>query len=230
MSQLTILSALTLGAPFAQLEPKWRALHPDIALDFHWHPSTVIAQQVAAGVAADAIVATIETQAQLEREGFLQADSVTDLVDSPIGFAVLPGVTPPDISTPEAVKQTLLAARSVAWSAGGASGIYFAELLNQLGIDAEVRARGTIIRAGYTAEQLHNGAADIALQQISELLMVPNIQIVGALPAPLQQPVSLAGSVLQTSNNAVAAQQFLHWLQTPEVFAVFSQYGLTKRY
>ena len=93
---------------------------------------------------------------------------------------------------------TLLAARSVAYSKIGASGIYFAELIQRLGIAAEINAKATIT-AGFTAERLMTGEADLAVQQLSELKQVAGVELVGPIPLGLQTPAVFTGGRMASS-------------------------------
>lgn len=227
--ELTLYSALALSAPFNTLVRHWQDAHPETQLTFRWHPSTIIEKELNAGEQADVVIATVETLDRLIESGLAAKDDRIEVVDSPIGIAVLAGTPHPDIRTRERLMDTLLAARSVSWSEAGASGVWFSHVLKQLNIEAELRARGTVIPAGFTAEQLVNGSADLAVQQISELLMVPGIEIVGALPPGTQQPVSISASVLNNTTHGKPAREFLAWLKTPRVTDIFSQFGLVRR-
>lgn len=226
---LTIYSALALSAPFGTLVREWQQLQPDVSLAIRWHPSTIIEQEMQQGASADAIIATVETVDRLIDAGLATASSRIEVVDSPIGVAVLSGAAKPDISSREQLIASLLAARSVAWSEAGASGQWFSRLIKQLGIDADLRASGTVIPAGFTAGQLVNGRADLAVQQISELLMVQGIEIVGPLPPGTQQPISLSAAMLSGAAHPAEAEAFLAWLKTAPVTQVFSQYGMVRR-
>ena len=110
----------------------------------------------------------------------------TDVALSFVGIAVKAGAPKPDISSLATFKAALLAARSVAYSKIGASGLFFAGLIERLGIAAEVNAKAVIVPSGFTAERLTSGEADLAVQQISELMVVPGIEVVGLLPAEIQ--------------------------------------------
>jgi len=226
---LTIYSALALSAPFETLVKQWQQQQPDLSLAMRWHPSTIIEQEVRQGASAEAVIATVETVDRLIDAGLATASSRIEVVDSPIGIAVLSGAAKPDISGKEQLIASLLTARSVAWSEAGASGQWFSLLIKQLGIDASLRASGTVIPAGFTAEQLINGRADLAVQQISELLMVQGIEIVGPLPPGTQQPVSLSAAMLTEAAHPVETAAFLAWLKTAPVTQVFSQYGMVRR-
>lgn len=226
---LNVYSALALSAPFTTLIDVWQAAHPDTPLAMRWHPSTVIEQQLNQGAEADGVIATVDTVDRLIDKGIAEGSSRIEVVDSPIGVAVLAGAVAPDISSIDRLIASLLAARSVAWSEAGASGVWFSRLLKQLNIDEPLRARGTVIPAGFTAEQLVNGNADLAVQQISELLMVEGIDVVGPLPPEAQQPISLSAAVLTRAQQPERASAFLAWLKTSAVTDIFNQFGMQRR-
>ena len=226
---LTVYSALALSAPFNVLEQKWQETHGNIPLGINWYPSKIIENELNAGRKADVVIATVETIDRLIYSGLAESESRIEVVDSPVGVAVRAGAMQPDISSRATLIDSLLAARSVAWSEAGASGVYFSQLLQQLGIENELRARGTVIPAGFTAEQLINGKADLAIQQISELLMVEGIDVIGPLPPEVQQPVSISAAVLRHAEQPVAATEFLKWLKSPQAMKIFSQFGLVRR-
>lgn len=226
---LQIYSALALSAPFTTLTERWQTENPDTPLAMHWHPSTIIEKELNQGAAADAVIATVETVDRLIEQGIVAARSRIEVVDSPIGIAVLAGTAKPNISNRASLIESLLAARSVAWSEAGASGVWFSQLLKDLAIDEPVRAHGTVIASGFTAEQLVNGNADLAVQQISELLMVEGIDVVGPLPPETQQPISLSAAVLTGSRQPERASALLAWLKSPEVTEIFSRFGMQRR-
>jgi len=227
--ELTVYSALALSAPFNTLIEQWQAQQPATPLAMRWHPSTLIEKELNAGQLADVVIATVEIVDRLIDSGLAERASRIEVVDSPIGIAVLAGAAHPDISNRDRLIESLLAARSVAWSEAGASGVFFAQLLQQLGIDSALRVRGTVIPAGFTAEQLVQGKADLAVQQISELLMVQGIEVVGPLPPETQQPISLSAAVLTEAAQPKVAAAFLAWLKSPPVTEIFSQFGLQRR-
>ncbi|WP_309107743.1 substrate-binding domain-containing protein [Arthrobacter sp.] len=105
---------------------------------------------------------------------------------SGIGVAVPPGTDPPDVSTVKSLIAALLAARSVAYSRNGPSGVYFARLLRELGISEKVNQTAAVVDHGLTALALLDGRSDLAVQQLSELQAVPEVRIAGLLPDPVQ--------------------------------------------
>ena len=120
----------------------------------------------------------------------------------------------------------MLAARSVAYSRLGASGIYFAQLIERMGITAEINARATIVQQGFTAERLVSGEADLAVQQISELKQVDGIEVVGPIPHDLQTPAVFSAGRMANAKHAAAADRLLRYLASPEVAPVLRESGL----
>ncbi|MFU9137421.1 molybdate ABC transporter substrate-binding protein [Erwinia tasmaniensis] len=226
---LRVFSALAVRAPFDALERDFLKQYSHCELTLEWNPTSVIEKKIAAGATADAAILTVPVIERLIEEGVIIADSRVDLVDSRIGLATLPDAVAPDISSLPALKQTLLTARSVAWSLGGASGIYFQTLIQRLGIEAEITSRGTTIPEGFTARQLLTGKADLALQQISELLMVPGVKVIGPLPDEAQKVTAFAGGIFRTAANRQDAAALLASLRTPQARTTFESFGLRCR-
>src|SRR5262249_11296784 len=152
-------------------------------------------------------------------EGAVVAASKIDLARSWVGIAVKAGELHPDISTEAALRATLLAARSVAYSKIGASGIYFAELIQKMGIASEINARATIT-AGLTAERLNTGEADLAVQQLSELKQVAGNEVVGPIPRELQTPAVFTAGRTASSQKVTQAGALLKYLASAEVASV----------
>ena len=124
------------------------------------------------------------------------------------------------------MRKSLLAARSIAYSRLGASGVYFAQLIQRWGIAAEINAKATIVEQGFTAERLVSGEADLAVQQISELKQVEGIEVVGPIPHDLQTPAVFSAGRMANARHAEAADRLLRYLASPEVVPVLRQSGL----
>ena len=212
------------GAFDAHVVPAFEATGGRAAI--HWAPTAVIMKGLDAGESADAVFVLSDAMDRLIAEGRAEAESRIDVVRSRYGIAVKAGAAHPEIGTVEALKRTLLAARSVAYSRTGASGIYFAGLLPRLGLEEAVNARATIIPQGFTAEKLVFGEADIAVQQISELMVVPGIEIVGPFPEPVQEVTTFAAAILRGATDRDGAVRFLAGLRTQEAAAAYSASGL----
>jgi molybdate transport system substrate-binding protein len=187
--------------------------------------TNVLLPKITTGETADVAILTDEAVAGLVEHGTLAAGSRRDLARSAIGIAVKAGAPRPDISTPAAFKQAMLAAKSIAFSRSGASGIHFANLINQLGIGDEV-ARKARIFDGVVGTLAANGEVEIAVQQVSELKLAGGVDIVGALPDALQKVTMFSAGVFAASARPAAAGLFIDALRTPQVAAVMRKQGL----
>jgi molybdate transport system substrate-binding protein len=196
----------------------------NVAID--WSPTTVIMSKVAAGERADALVLIVDAMDKLVAQDKVDPATRVEVARSHLGVAVPIGAARPDISTVESFKQALLSARSVAFSKGGASGIYFAKLIEKLGIADAIRAKATMIPAGFTAEKLVTGEADLAVQQVSELMVVPGVDIVGRFPEAVQEVSSFSAAVMRDTANRDAAERFLATLNSEQAAAAYRASGV----
>jgi len=219
-----LLSTLALRGALVQLAERYQAAK-GVRLDADYAPTVGLLKQLREGEKADVLILTREGLDELVAEGAVVASSRIDLARSYVGLAVRAGDPHPDISTEKALITALLAARSVAYSKIGASGIYFAALIEKLGIAAEVNAKATIT-AGFTAERLMSGEADIAVQQLSELKQVAGVELVGPIPLSLQTAAVFTGGRMAASENAGQADALLAYLASPEVAPVLRESGL----
>jgi molybdate transport system substrate-binding protein len=142
-----------------------------------------------------------------------------------VGVAVPPDAPVPDISTVDAFVSAVTSARSVAYSRSGPSGIYFAGLLERLGIAEQVTARATVVDSGPTAAALLDGRADLAIHQLSELILVPEATIAGALPEAIQE-YTYFSTALGTLSGAAGAAELRDFLHGPEALAAYAANGL----
>jgi molybdate transport system substrate-binding protein len=149
-----------------------------------------------------------------------------DLARSGIGVSIKKGARKPDISTAEAFKQTLLAAKSVAYTSTGASGVYFASLTEKLGIADAIKAKSHTVPGGPAAELVARGEAELAIQQISELLPVAGTELVGPLPPEFQSITVFSGGVSAKAANLAGARALLAFLTSPDAIATIRLKGM----
>src|SRR5262249_52962027 len=138
-----------------------------ITIAAEFAPTLALLKRLRDGEPADVVILTREGLDELLAERAVVAASAVDLARSYVGIAVKAGRPHPDIATEAALREALLGARSVAYSKLGASGIFFAQLIERLGIAAAINAKATVTQ-GFTAERLLTGEADLAVQQLSE--------------------------------------------------------------
>jgi molybdate transport system substrate-binding protein len=154
--------------------------------------------------------------------------SRVDVARSFVGIAIRAGAPRPDISTPEALKRTLLSAASVTFSdpaTGAASGVHAVRLFERLGIAAEMKPKFKL-GEGYVGPRVASGEAELAIQQISALKAVAGIEIVGPLPAELQYVTYLSAGLGAAAQAPDAAKSLLNYLASPEAAAVIKSKGL----
>ena len=221
---LRVLSTLALKGAVESLAGRYQAATAT-RIDADFAPTVGLLKRLREGEKADVLILTREGLDELIGEGAVVASSRVDLARSYVGLAVKAGQPHPDIATEAAFKKALLLARSIAYSRIGASGIYFAELIQRLGIAAEINARATIT-SGFTAERLVTGEADIAVQQLSELKQVAGIELVGPIPLHLQIPAVFTAGRMAASAHAEAADALLKYLASKEVAPVLKEAGL----
>ena len=141
-------------------------------------------------------------------------------------MAVKAGAPKPDISTVEALKRTLLAAKSIAYS-DSASGVYLStELFPQLGIADQIRGKTRKIEADPVGEAVARGEVEIGFQQISELRPVEGIEIVGPLPPGAQRVTIFAAGIPTTSKHPAEAKALIQWLASPAAYSAIKESGL----
>ncbi len=195
-------------------------------IETSYDPTQLMLERIANGERADVAILTTAGIETLTKQGVLVAGSRVDLARSLVGLAVKSGAPKPDITTVEATKRALTDAKSVVYSRKGQSGIFFAGLIERLGIADAVNRRAIIVEAGTTAALVAQGQAEIAVQQVSELMIVPGIDIVGPLPGEIQDDLVFAGAVFAGSANAGAGQRLLEFLATPALAALYRDKGL----
>jgi molybdate transport system substrate-binding protein len=225
MTSLRVLSTLAVMGAMRDLTSLYETESgTPIAADFA--PTVALLERLRANEAADIAILTAQGIDDLTREGVIRPGTRTDVALSFVGIAVKAGAPKPDISSVAAFKATLLAARSVAYSKIGASGLFFAGLIERLGIAAEVNAKAVIVPSGFTAERLVSGEADLAVQQVSELMVVPGIEVVGPLPAEIQTVATFSAGLLAGSEQADTAGALLRFLASPAIAPVLRRAGL----
>lgn len=198
-----------------------------VRIDADFAPTLALLDRLRKGEVPDVVILTREALHDLAAQGAVAADSCVDLARSYVGIAVKAGAPHPDIASPEVLRATLLSARSVAYSRIGASGIFFAQLIAQLGIASEVNAKACIIPSGFTAERLATGEADLAIQQVSELKLVPGVEVVGPLPVELQpHPAVFSAGRMAASERTLQADGLLRFLVSPQVVPALRESGL----
>jgi molybdate transport system substrate-binding protein len=191
-----------------------------------WDPTVALMKRIADGETADGIVAIDWALDELASKGLIDTDSRRSVAQAVVGLAVRAGAPRPDISTEQALRNTLLATRSLVVSKAGASGIYFDKLIDRLGIGDAVRSKTLVIPRGLTGERLAAGEVEMAIQQLSELMVVPGIDVVGSFPAEVQATTNFGAAVFIGANEPSGAARFIDALLTDDARDAYRRTGL----
>ena len=194
-------------------------------------PSGGLARRFNAGEPADLIVVGSEVLDELIKQGKV-APERTDIARTGIGIAVRKGAPRPDVSTPEALKRALLAAKSVGHTApagGGVTAVHLLKMFETLGIAAEVAAKTKLAAGGPSGRVsvlVSSGEAEIGMQLVSELMSNPEVEVIGMLPDELQLMIVTSGGITMGAKQPDAARALIRHLATPAAAAIYKTKGL----
>jgi molybdate transport system substrate-binding protein len=232
MSELSIYSSIGVRSAAEELFRKFEQRNA-CRLAVTWGTAPMLVARIEAGERADVLILSRAGIDGLRKQAKILPGSDVTLAGSGVAIAVKAGAPKPDISTAEALKQTLLKAESIAYSepsAGGASGVYFAKLLERMGIAEQMKAKTKYPPAGgFSAELLLTGEAELAVQQKPELLHVSGVEIVGFLPGDLNVVTEFVAAVMAGSKNAETGKSLIDSLRAPDAAAVLRSKGLDPR-
>jgi molybdate transport system substrate-binding protein len=186
-------------------------------------------KRVRAGEKFDLLVMPLPALQQLAGEGAVNAAGLQPLAKVGIGVAVKQGEPAPDIGSVAAFRGALVAARKVAYidpAAGGSSGIYLAQLFERMGIADQITPKAVLVPGGLVAQRLVTGEADLAVHQISEIMAVPGVTLVGPIPAEVQNYTVYAAALSANPAAADAARQLLSALAGAPLRAQLAAHGM----
>jgi molybdate transport system substrate-binding protein len=223
-TSIDVLSTLALRGVLLEIADEFRTL-TGLSFAATYKSTNVSLNLIAQGATADITIITREAIDRLVRDGIIVAGSTADLAQSGIGIAVRAGARKPDIGTVAALKRTLLETKSITFSRLGASGVHFAHVIERLGIAEEVRRKAHISDA-YVGELTARGEAEMAVQQISELMPVAGIDIVGPLPDEVQKISIFAAGIFRAARHPDGAEKLISYLAEPRLAPVLIRKGL----
>lgn len=189
-----------------------------------------LARRIEGGEAFDLAIITPAVIDDLAKKGKIAGTRI-DLAKVGMGVGVKEGAAVPDITSVDAFKRALLEAKSVAYidpKAGGSSGIYFDKLIDRLGIGEQVRAKAKLKQGGYVAELVASGEAELAVHQISEIVPVKGVKLVGPLPAEVQNTTTYSAGLGASAKEAAAAKALIEHLAGPPSAPVLATKGMEK--
>ena len=182
--------------------------------------------RIRGGESGDVLVLGNGAVKELTEAGFINGATRRGFARAIVGVGVRSGTPHPDISSVDAFRKTLLAARAIAHTVHGASGMYIPTLLEKLGIAAEMKAKTVTRPGGYIGKVVVEGEADIALQQIPELLAVPGLDCVGPVPDAVQKSFETSIALFSNGTQAAAAQAMADFFANPVNTPLFREKGL----
>jgi len=182
--------------------------------------------RIKAGETGDAVILGSGAVKELAAAGIVDDASIRPFARAKVGVGVRRGFPKPDIGSVEALRQSLLAAGSVAHTVHGASGMYIPLLFEKLGIAEQMKPKTVTRPGGYIGTVVVAGEADLALQQLPELLAVEGLELVGPIPDAVQKTLETAGGVTSASAHAAAARAMLDFFALPEHSALYAGKGL----
>jgi len=195
-------------------------------LSIRYGTSAFLQRDMEAGESFDVTVVPAPSIDAVAKAGKLDTSTRSDIAHSRIGIAVRKGAPKPDISTVKAFKRTMLNAKAIAYATVGTGGVHFSAVCERLGIANGVKAKGKTLPGGVLAEFVVKGEADFAIQQISELLPVEGVELVGPFPAELQLVTTYVASTGAMSRESEASKTFIQFLKTSAAVAVLKAKGL----
>jgi molybdate transport system substrate-binding protein len=228
-ADIKVFSTIGVQAALEELAPKFeKATGHKLAVT--WATAAILVKRVQAGESADLMILTKQSLDALTTDGKASTGANAVFASSGMAVVVKKGAAKPDISTPDAFKRALTDAKAIAYSdpaAGGASGVYFAKLLERMGIAEQMKAKTKHPPpSGNAANLVVSGEAELAIQQEPEVIAVAGVELVGPLPKELNNITVYAAGVGAGSAQAVAAQALIEFLHTPDAKAVFKARGL----
>lgn len=227
-AEIKILAPIPLQGVLEDLAPRFeKASGHKVSITFGL--GVKLTKRMEDGEAADLFLGTRGNINGLIKAGRLVPGSDVTLARSSVGIAVRKGAPKPDISTPGALKRALIAAKSISYSNpafGGVSGVHFSKVIERLGLVEEMKPKTRFPpEGGFAARLLATGEAELAVQLISELILVSEAEVIGPLPGDLQGSTIYAVAIPSAANQPEAARAMIKYLQSPEATTIMKAKG-----
>jgi molybdate transport system substrate-binding protein len=224
-ADIKVLASNGVKAALEELAPAFeRETGNKLAITFGL--AAVLKRQIESGEAFDVAILTTAAIDDLAKQGKVDGASRASIARSGVGIGIKKGAPRADIATPDALKRTLLAAHSISWAKEGASGVYFASVLERMGIAAQMKPKVVPAASGAEVGKLVvEGKSQYGVILVNELMAVPGVEVLGPLPAELQSYTAFQSAVGSASKSAAAARAVGTFLTTPSSRAVFKAKG-----
>lgn len=225
-AEIKVYRTIGVKSALEELAPKFETGNK---LNVTWGLISSFTKKAQEGDVPDVLIVSRASTDGLTKDGKIAAGSGATLASAVFDITVKRGARKPDISSADALKQSLLAARAVGYSdpaVGGASGVHFAKVIERLGIAADIKAKCKFPPpAGFVGNLLVSGEVDLAIQSKPELTSTEGVEIVGPLPGDLGNTTVFAAGAGASSPNSEAGKALVKFLTSPEAQAVFTAHG-----
>jgi molybdate transport system substrate-binding protein len=222
-AEIKVLASTAVKTTLEELGPQFEKATGN-KVEFDFAPAAILKTKIDQGTAFDVAILTVPVTDSLAGAGKIDTARTT-IAHSGIGVAIHKGAPKPDISTTEAFKRTLLDAKSVGFTAAGATGAYLKTLFEKLGIADELKPKLKLLQ-GAAGEAAANGDVEIGMTQISEILPYANAELVGPLPSEVQSYTYFSAAVSAASREADVAKAFIKFLAAPAALAIIKAKGM----
>jgi len=225
-AELKVIAGGSMTAPLNQLSPEFEKATGH-KLTIHFDSTPNIIARVNSGTPFDVVVVPVDVFKDAAAKAYFAPGPAVDIARVGYGVIVRAGAPKPDISTPDAFKQAMLAAPSVAFLPASAAGAHITKVFERLGIAEEMKAKTKVQASpGQVPQAVAKGEAEIGVF-LSNVLIAPGVELVGPFPGDLQQELVFTSAVAADSKEADAAKALIDYLRTPAATAVIKAAGMT---
>jgi molybdate transport system substrate-binding protein len=227
-AEVTVMSTVALTPTLDALAPKFEKSGAD-KLAITYDTVAQLRKRVEAGATADVMILSRSALDDLQKQGKVAPGSIVDLGKTYVAIGVRAGAPKPDISTVEKLKAAVLAAKSISYSdpaKGGSSGVYFAKLLEGMGIADQMRAKTILVPGAQSPDVVARGESELCVAQASEIAAVPGTELVGPLPGELYSAITFSAGIGAASPHEAAAKALIGLLSGPLGVSILKSKGM----
>ena len=227
-AEVKVMSTVALTPTLGDLTPKYESSSGN-KLTIIYSTIADLKKRIDAGETADLMILSRPVLDELQTQGKVAQGSIVNVGRSYVAIGVRAGAPQPDISTLEKLKAALLATKSISYAdpaKGGASGVYFAKVLDRLGIADQLKSKTVLVPGAEAGELVAKGEVEMGVAQASEIAAIPGTQVVGPLPGDLHREMIFSVGIGSTSKDPVAAKTLIELLTSPTGAAVLKSKGM----
>jgi len=227
-AELKVMSTVALTPTLEELTPKYENSSGN-RLTIVYSTIAELKKRIEAGETADVMILSRPALEDLQTKGQVSPGSIANVGSSYVAIGIRAGAPKPDISTAEKLKEALLATKSISYAdpaKGGASGVYFAKVIDRLGIADQMKSKTVLVPGAQAGELVAKGEVEMGVAQASEIAAVPGAQVVGPLPGDLNSAIIFAVGIGSASKDPGAAKSLIELLTGPTGAAVLKSKGM----